>query len=890
MIDDAPTAIVPSVSDPPTTIAPRQIGKYRIDSTIGEGSMGVVYRAHDPSIERTVAIKVIRSGAVTAETRSDFINRFRREAQAAGRLNHPNIVAVHAYSESGNDAYIVMEYVEGRSLEAILGAGESFDLDASLAILRQILAALDHAHGKGVIHRDVKPANILLTSDGRVKLTDFGIARLEDAGLTQSGAVLGTPSYMSPEQVQGQPVQPTSDLYSAAVVLYELLTRDRPFVGSASTVMQKIVNVVPIKASLLNVTVPQWLDSVLERAMAKRPEDRFQTAREFAAAVQAARQGAAAPTGSASATFGPGAGTVAPRRRDRRWALIGSVAAVALIAAVAGLWALGGFDSGAEGQAWAAAERTATLAAYESYLGQHPDGSHAIEAARRIGSLRAVAEQRAWDEAVRAGTADAYRAFLQSYSDGPHAGDARQRLSSAEHGAPPAPTPPPPQASNPPPRTAPVPPATPTASTTPAPVPPVATPDTPPPAVPVPAPSPAAAAEAARQAELQAWTAANQAGTIDGYRTYLQAHADGVHATQASQRINDLRAREQAEAGRQADQRAWEAALAANTPDAFTDYLRTQPGGAHADEARRRIAEAEALRRADQAAWDLAAQVGTAEAFRRYLAQFPNGRSRDEAERRLAALPPEQPPPATTPPDATPTAATGEATPPATAASPAYSPTELQAIETAWTLPDHQRIQDALRRLGHYAGPADGAFGAQTRTAIRAFQTYQRAEPTGFLTPEQRDRLIAEADQLDRLLTVPAAAPRSGLAATSIQGGAQRYAHAWEVSGNGRNYQDPEAVYWFRLAGNDGQSQALAVLGYLHANGITVNRDAAAAMMLWRAAGTRGNAVALYNLGLLFQRGTGVPVDLDAARHWYRLSAQLGDEQAQRALDQLGTP
>src|SRR5438876_7806958 len=276
------------------------IGKYEIRREIGRGAMGVVYEGYDPSIKRIVALKTIRADQLAGGDPAAVIARFRREAQAAGRLNHPNIVSIYDFGEDGGIWYIAMEFVQGRELKECFETNERFKIADIVRIMSQILNALDYSHRQGVIHRDVKPANIFLLSDGSVKVADFGIAHIEASNLTQVGTVMGTPSYMSPEQIMGLPVDGRSDLFSAGVVLYQFLTGERPFAGSATTTMQKVLKEDPLPPSTLNVQAPAGLDAIVRKALAKRPEERFQTASEFAAAIRGAVQAPAAPSAEAT--------------------------------------------------------------------------------------------------------------------------------------------------------------------------------------------------------------------------------------------------------------------------------------------------------------------------------------------------------------------------------------------------------------------------------------------------------------------------------------------------------------------------------------------------------------------------------------------------------------
>ena len=341
------------------------IGKYEIRREIGRGAMGVVYEGYDPSIKRIVALKTIRADQLAGGDPAAVIARFRREAQAAGRLNHPNIVSIYDFGEDGGIWYIAMEFVQGRELKECFETNERFKIADIVRIMSQILNALDYSHRQGVIHRDVKPANIFLLSDGSVKVADFGIAHIESSNLTQVGTVMGTPSYMSPEQIMGLPVDGRSDLFSAGVVLYQFLTGERPFAGSATTTMQKVLKEEPLPPSTLNVQLPPAMDAVVRKALAKRADERFQTAQEFADAIRAAAPAttasvaAATPIGNSDPTIITAAGATAakaaaPVNREEvqplaaaaaptkpsRTPALAVVVAAAVIAVGAGAWFL----------------------------------------------------------------------------------------------------------------------------------------------------------------------------------------------------------------------------------------------------------------------------------------------------------------------------------------------------------------------------------------------------------------------------------------------------------------------------------------------------------------------------------------------------------------------
>ena len=270
---------------------PPHIGRYRVLGVLGRGAMGVVYRAHDAAIDREVAIKTIHRRLLRGEEGAEWLERFRREVRAAGRCLHPNIVTVFEYGEEAGVPYIVMEYVQGRELRSYLKDRQPLPLTNAVAIIIQVLQALGQAHSAGVVHRDIKPANIILLADGQVKVTDFGIARLETGNsMTQCGMTVGTPGYMAPEQFQGREADRRADLYAAGVVLFELLTGTRPFTGrGASELMYQVLNEQPLVATRLNPLLPSELDVVLSKALAKTPDARFQNATDFITALENTR-------------------------------------------------------------------------------------------------------------------------------------------------------------------------------------------------------------------------------------------------------------------------------------------------------------------------------------------------------------------------------------------------------------------------------------------------------------------------------------------------------------------------------------------------------------------------------------------------------------------------
>jgi predicted Ser/Thr protein kinase len=268
-----------------------RIGRYKIVRELGRGAMGVVYHAIDPNIGRPVAIKtILLAGAPNSDEQNRMRERLFREARSAGILSHPGIVTIYDVEQQGDVAYIAMEYVDGPTLDHLMAASEPLAPDRMFTVLAQTAAALDYAHGKGIVHRDVKPANIMIAADGTVKIADFGIAKVTASEqFTMTGSIVGTPHYMSPEQVQGQPVDGRSDQFSLAVVAFEMLTGEKPHTGEhLTTVVYKIVAEQPVAAHRLNPTLSSGIDAVLGKGLAKKPENRYRSCTEFTAALEAA--------------------------------------------------------------------------------------------------------------------------------------------------------------------------------------------------------------------------------------------------------------------------------------------------------------------------------------------------------------------------------------------------------------------------------------------------------------------------------------------------------------------------------------------------------------------------------------------------------------------------
>jgi eukaryotic-like serine/threonine-protein kinase len=289
------------------------IGRYRVDGLLGTGAMGEVYRAYDPVIDRPVAIKVVRPELIAGAASDQWLQRFRREARAAGRRFHPNIVAILDFGENDGAPFLAMEYVEGRSLDAVLKTSGPLKPAPSVAIITQVLSALGFAHENGIVHRDVKPSNIMVLNDGNIKVADFGIARIDASEFTIVGDLLGTPAYMSPEQLSGAPVDKRSDLFAAGVIFFEMLTGVKPFRGKSLTeIMSNMEKRGPEDIRALNPAVPDALKRVITKALAFDPASRYGDAAEFSQAITAAlparfAQSSTAET-SASQAFEPEAG------------------------------------------------------------------------------------------------------------------------------------------------------------------------------------------------------------------------------------------------------------------------------------------------------------------------------------------------------------------------------------------------------------------------------------------------------------------------------------------------------------------------------------------------------------------------------------------------------
>jgi eukaryotic-like serine/threonine-protein kinase len=339
-----------------------KLGRYQLKGVLGRGAMGVVYEGLDPSLNRRVAVKtILKNAAIDAETAQMYSAQFAREAQAAGRLNHPNIVGVHDFAEEGDVAYLVMEYIQGRELRSFFEAKEKFEIAEAVRIMGELLDALDFAHEAGVIHRDVKPANVMLDANRRVKLADFGVARIQDSERSAAGTMVGTPAFMSPEQIQGLKIDRRTDIFSAGTILYQLLTGEQPFTGAGAwTVAKKIMQDDPPQPSSVVKSVSPVFDAIVDKALAKKPADRYSSAKEFAAALRAS----AAPSNMSVPPATPAIAAPKPKAAPQA--------------------------SETELEFWKAIQNSTDAAEFEFYLEQFPEGTYAGLARHKIARLNAA--------------------------------------------------------------------------------------------------------------------------------------------------------------------------------------------------------------------------------------------------------------------------------------------------------------------------------------------------------------------------------------------------------------------------------------------------------------------------------------------------------------------
>src|SRR5687767_4469434 len=371
----------------------KTLGRYNIERTLGKGAMGVVYEGIDPKLNRRVAIKTILKSHLDPDTAKDYSMRFSREAQAVARLNHPHIVQVYDFAEEGDIAYLVMEFIRGKELKNFFDANERFDIKEAVRIMCELLDALEFAHNAGIIHRDIKPANVMLDAQARTKLTDFGVARVQDndrtqAERTQAGTMVGTPAYMSPEQITGGSIDKRTDVFSAGIILYQFLTGEKPFTGGGAwTIAKKIIQEDPPLPSTLNNAVTPLFDAVVNKALSKNPETRYQSAKDFGVALKRALQGQGEADDDSDKTVvgdltAPPTARSAPQPRPS--------------AAVGG----GGTQSGTQAgnqevelEFWRAIKDGNDPDDFELYVQQFPTGIYAALAKRKIDKLRGAATE-----------------------------------------------------------------------------------------------------------------------------------------------------------------------------------------------------------------------------------------------------------------------------------------------------------------------------------------------------------------------------------------------------------------------------------------------------------------------------------------------------------------
>src|SRR5437764_4798327 len=332
--------------------------------------MGVVYEGFDPNLGRHVAIKTILKSHMDERVAKDYSSRFRREAQAVGKLNHPNVVQVHDYGEEGDMAYLVMEFIKGRELKTYFDENQRFDLKAAVRIMSELCEGLEFAHKAGIIHRDVKPGNVMLDAEQRVKLTDFGVARIQDATgthMTQAGSMVGTPAYMSPEQIAGRPVDARSDVFSAGIILYQFLTGEMPFTGQGAwTIAKKIMQDEPALPSTLDRALSPVWDEIVSKALAKEAGKRYQSARALSQALKHALEGGSTDDDSEKTIVIPAKkGIPAPARPGQQEA---------------------------ELEFWRSIKDGNDPEDFELYIQQFPNGIYAALAKRKISKMRSGAD------------------------------------------------------------------------------------------------------------------------------------------------------------------------------------------------------------------------------------------------------------------------------------------------------------------------------------------------------------------------------------------------------------------------------------------------------------------------------------------------------------------
>ena len=374
-----------------------KIGKYKILGVLGKGGMGIVYKGLDPDIEREVAIKTIRLDSfIDGPEKEEMLNRVIREAKAAGRLNHPNIITIYDVLRDDDLTFIVMQYVDGQTLQALIESGKIFSPEDVIAILKPVAESLDFAHQNGIVHRDIKPANILIDKAGTPFLADFGVARMETSTVTGPGTTIGTLSYMSPEQIMGKTADGRADFFALGVILYELLAGRKPFIGeNLSTIVYKIVHEEPQRVTDINQSLPPGYEDVIRRALAKNPDDRYQSGREMIADLEDPGKIAEA---SRAYKLKTGAGLVPGGRKKRPFALAGGLL---LLAAAAGVvYILVSQDGGEPPNNIVSQNTPKTQEAIPPPPAESPPLQAAPDA-ESLGQLKATFEARNFGETVR---------------------------------------------------------------------------------------------------------------------------------------------------------------------------------------------------------------------------------------------------------------------------------------------------------------------------------------------------------------------------------------------------------------------------------------------------------------------------------------------------------
>lgn len=350
---------------------PKKLGRYELVAVLGKGAMGVVYEGRDPNLDRRVAIKTIMVDDLAPVAATEYEHRFRTESRSAARLQHPNIVTVYDSDRDGGTAYLVMEFIHGEDLKHHLDRGDHFTLGECLRLMVDLLAALDFAHRQGIVHRDVKPANLLIEPGGRLKLTDFGVARVTGEATRTQGSMVGTLKYMAPEQVQGLKIDARADQFSAAVVAYQLFTGTRPFDGDNDfSIIHQIIGHDPAPPSTLEKGLPPAFDKVLAKAMAKDREQRYPGAAEFSAALQEAFATIGVSPAPHAPMLRPAKAAAAPAPRPAR-----TIPGAPLAQEI-------------ELEYWREVRTSPDPRELEGFLARFPEGIYADLARKRLGRLR----------------------------------------------------------------------------------------------------------------------------------------------------------------------------------------------------------------------------------------------------------------------------------------------------------------------------------------------------------------------------------------------------------------------------------------------------------------------------------------------------------------------